>query len=275
MKTLHHAGHTLTELMVGMAISGLLLAGVAQAFFANTQTFAVVSEQSVLQENGRLALQLIGAQLRQTGYVQEISPQHFYDTQLRDEVFPPLSDVEFAGLDFAAGAVVGGLDNAGSANVRDGSDVLVLRYEKTITGEGLFRDCAGTVLDEDFEPNSAIAGFFVDDEFTLRCVRADGQQVQLIDGVEDMQVLYGLDADGLEPVRADVYRTAAELDADDWPRVIAVNVALLARPGESAISPPRDRIVRAYDVNGEVRQFDDSVARTVYNQTFLIRNRSF
>jgi len=280
MKTSKHSGFTLTELMVGMAITGLLMAGVAQAFYANTQTFAVVSEQSVLQENGRLALQLIGNQMLQAGYLKAISPQNFYDAQSREEMFPAQTDVEFSGLNLAPGAIVGGLNNVSITNVRPGSDVLIVRYQKTATGDGVFRDCAGTEITESnadlpADQDTVTVGFFVDAEFTLRCVRADGDRVQLIDGVDDLQVSYGIDADGMEPVRADNYVAASDMTEVDWPHVVAVNVALLARPGASAITPPHDHIVRTYNVNDEVREFDDSVARSVYSQTFLLRNRSF
>jgi len=269
-------GHTLTELMVGLAIAGLLLAGVAQAFFANTQTFAVVSEQSLIQENGRLALQLIGNQLGQAGHIKQLSPQDFYGTEGRSDVFADVAvtQANVSGLHFVTGAYVGGVDDLHVAAAREQSDAFVLRFQRA-TGDTMFHDCAGTLIDDSYAEQAITVGFYVSADHALKCVAANGNDEQLIDGIDDMQVLYGVDADGNAPVRADKYLSAGAMQPDDWRRVVTVSVALLARAGSSAISPPRANIARSYNVNGEVRTPDDNVARTVYSQTFQIRNRVF
>jgi type IV pilus assembly protein PilW len=270
-------GHTLTELMVALAIAGLLLAGVAQAFFANTQTFAVVSEQSQIQENGRLALMLIGNQVGQAGHIQDISPQDFYGTQGRSSLFADaaVDDANISGLHFFAGAFVGGINNLNVADARAQSDAFVLRYQRA-TGDNLFRDCAGKPLDDSYADHTITIGFYISQNFSLKCVDASGDDVDLVDGIDDMQVLYGVDADGNAPVRADKYLSANEMQPDDWRRVVTVSVALLARAGGSAIAPPRENVTRPpYNVNGELRASDDNIARTVYSQTFQIRNRVF
>lgn len=277
---LKQTGHTLVELMIAMAIAGLLMAGVAQAFFANTQTFGVVSEQSMIQENGRLALQVMGTQLAQTGYIREASAQHFYGAEMRADQFPDVANVEVSGLNFHTGAVVAGINNdagseIGSFTVQPGSDVVLLRYQKAAAGT-LFYDCAGESLNVVAgAPDTATVGFFVDSNMALRCIAANGSSEEIIDGVEDLQILYGVDADGADPARADRYKPAVDMTEDDWRRVVAVSVALLVRPGKMAVTPPRTNVARSFTLNDEVRAVDGSVARTVYNQTFQIRNRTF
>jgi type IV pilus assembly protein PilW len=266
--------------MVGLAIAGLLLAGVAQAFFANTQTFGVVSEQSRIQENGRLALQLIGGQLGQAGHIQQLSPQDFYGTEGRSDVFADvdITDADIAGLHFVAGAYVSGVDDVHVAGARQDSDAFVLRYQRAI-GDTVFHDCAGTDLDdgyaEDYGDDAIAVAFYVSSDYVLKCKDAKGDDVELIDGIDDMQVLYGVDADGNAPVRADKYMKARDMQPDDWRRVVTVSVALLARAGTSAVGPPLAKIDRSYEVNGELRTPNDTIARTVYSQTFQIRNRVF
>ena len=117
---MREAGHSLTELMVSLAIAGLILAGVAQAFFSNTQTAGVVSEQSLIQENGRLALQFIGLQVGQTGHIQQLSAQDFYGVEMRRELFNDrdVSEAAVDGLSFAGGAVVAGIDDVNDADAR-------------------------------------------------------------------------------------------------------------------------------------------------------------
>lgn len=276
VKQMREAGHSLVELMVSMAIAGLLLAGVAQAFFSNTQTFGVVSEQSLIQENGRIALQLIGAQVGQSGHIQELSARDFYGSELRADLFNDreVTEAGVAGLNFVNGAVVGGIDDLNVAAAREQSDAFVLRYQRS-SGETLFHDCSGRGLDVGFTDEVITVGFYVDANFALNCIDANGDDVELIDGIDDMQVLYGVDGDGQEPVRADKYMKAADMSDDDWRRVVTLSVALLARPGAMAMTPPRTDVTRSYNLNGEVRTPDDTIARSVYSQTFHIRNRVF
>jgi type IV pilus assembly protein PilW len=270
--------------MVGLAIASLLLAGVAQAFFANTQTFAVVSEQSMMQENGRLALQLMGNQLGQAGHLQHLSPQDFYGTEGRSDVFgdTDVTDANIAGLHLVAGAYVGGVDDLHIANVGEGTDALVLRYQRAV-GDSLFHDCAGVALNDEFTSDAILIGFYVGANSTLKCVHVKHHAFtgkialneEIIEGIDDMQVLYGVDADGNAPVRADKYMKAQQMQPDDWRRVVTVSVALLARAGSAAVTAERAPIARSYEVNDEVRTPTDNIARTVYSQTFQIRNRVF
>lgn len=54
----------------------------------------------------------------------------------------------------------------------------------------------------------------------------DGSSDELIEGVEDMQIEYGVDSDG--DLAADVYSTATTVNnGSDWENVVAVRVALL------------------------------------------------
>ena len=52
-------GFTLIELMIGLAMSSLVILGITQLFVANSQTYNLLSGQSFMQESGRFAIRTI------------------------------------------------------------------------------------------------------------------------------------------------------------------------------------------------------------------------
>lgn len=62
-------GITLIEILVALALSLIILAGVMHIFLNNKQTYRVQEAFARLQENGRFALQFITEDLRMAGYV--------------------------------------------------------------------------------------------------------------------------------------------------------------------------------------------------------------
>ncbi|MBE0586257.1 MAG: PilW family protein [Desulfofustis sp.] len=95
---------------------------------------------------------------------------------------------------------------------------------------------------------------------------------ELVQGVERMQVRYGIDTDNDRQV--DSYVTAAGAAAD-WNQVIAVRVALLL---QSDTDPKLPADTATYDLDGDgVSDYDDPAderrMRRVFKATFALRNR--
>jgi len=61
-------GLTLVEIMISITISLILLAGVAQIFFGNQQTYRVQEASSRIQENGRFAMHFLTKEIRMAGF---------------------------------------------------------------------------------------------------------------------------------------------------------------------------------------------------------------
>ena len=114
-----------------------------------------------------------------------------------------------------------------------------------------------------------------------------GPGTKLVDGVESMQILYGIDTSavvelpGVPPIplwfdRAERYMTAAEVEtAGLWQNVVTVRLSLLMRtvnePGEQA-----DQTVDAktYALAGtQITPVSDQNRRRVFTSTVQIRNR--
>lgn len=99
-----------------------------------------------------------------------------------------------------------------------------------------------------------------------RLGNADPQEI--LQGVENMQILYGIDTSGSRAM--DSYMTAEEVeDAQDWGNVVAVRIdLLLVSPEENLFERPRSVVF-----NGEELKPDDRRLRRVLTTTVAIRNR--
>lgn len=277
------SGHTLVELLVAMGLSLFMMAGVVQVFSSSSHTFAMISEQSLLQENGRVALGFIERQARRAGFMENINADSFSDSTRRNvQIFPLIEAFDNSQVSFAAGAVVTGLDNSSVRGVKDGSDIVHIRYQKS--ERTLFRDCLNTRLHGADE--AVIVSFFVHEDGRLRCRGArhsDGvrRAQDLVEGVEDMQILYGVDIDAELPIKADKFVTAREIDLNpagesEWLYVVSIKIALLVNSGQKRESATRgDGAEREYQLFGENRVFSDGKMRGVFSQSVNFRNRSF
>lgn len=99
-----------------------------------------------------------------------------------------------------------------------------------------------------------------------------GSSEELIEGVEAMRIVYGVDANNDGAV--DVYRTAAGVS--DWSQVRAVRVSLLMASQEDGVATTPQTYTWDTDNDGEL---DDPVTasdrrlRLVFTSTFALRNR--
>ncbi len=67
-KLLSQKGVTLVELLVALAVTGVIMAGVVQVLVDNRMKFRLNNELAYIQENARFALDEMGRELRSSGY---------------------------------------------------------------------------------------------------------------------------------------------------------------------------------------------------------------
>ncbi|WP_372865579.1 PilW family protein [Spongiibacter sp.] len=98
-----------------------------------------------------------------------------------------------------------------------------------------------------------------------------GPAVEIIEGVENMQLSYGLDTDGDRSV--DEYKTADAVT--DWLEVLAVRVELtMVANDESVVGETGDVDAQSvYDSAGNLLDNADGRMRQVFSSVFAIRNR--
>ena len=99
---------------------------------------------------------------------------------------------------------------------------------------------------------------------------AAGTAEELVEGVEGMQILYGIDTNG--DFSTDSYQDASWVEANNhWGDVISAQINLLIRS-------PEDRVAntpQTYNFNGADTLATDRRLRRVFSSTITLRNRTF
>lgn len=249
-------GMTLIEIMIALLIGAFLLGGVMQIFVSSQQTNRMQESLSRLQENGRFALEFISKDIRRAGYW--------------GCLLPSSPDVDIAGTN----------DNtANGDNIDDGTDTLTLIGAFVLVPTGTCGVSVAPALASD--PSSRI--FYKINGSTLQ-QDTNGQNNGLIEGIEDMQILYGVDTDDDDDGNtntsapdgpANYYVSAnniPDLDANgapDWFRVISIRISLLAATLDDNLAAQP----LSYTYNGVTTTPADRRIRRVFNTTVAVRNR--
>jgi type IV pilus assembly protein PilW len=202
-------GFSVVELMVAVAISVFLLAGL----------FSVLQSTHKASDNERLLAQLQDDQrIAMTLFTNVIESAGYYSNALTSgSLLTALpADATFAN----AGQVVAGGTNAQG-------DTITLRYQAD-AGDAAVLTCQGTTLTGATPHTSS---FSVDAKGNLQCSIDGNAPVTLISGVKSMQILYGVGSAITLPNSAgsvDSYLTAAGVNAVPvrWSNVYTVRVTL-------------------------------------------------
>jgi type IV pilus assembly protein PilW len=230
-------GMTLIEIMIALLIGAFLLGGVMQIFVSSQQTNRMQENLSRLQENGRFALEFISKDIRRAGYW--------------GCLLPSSPDVDIAGTN----------DNtANGDNIDDGTDTLTLIGAFVLAPTGTCGVSVAPALASD--PSSRI--FYKINGSTLQ-QDTNGQNNGLIEGIEDMQILYGVDTD--TDGTANYYVSANNVA--NMAQVISIRISLLAATLDDNLA---DQPL-TYSYNGVMTTAADRRIRRVFNTTVAVRNR--
>ena len=257
-------GLTLVELLVALVISSVIAIAAVSALVVSRQGFSTVDAASQLRDNARFATEMLQRFGVQAGF--------------KDVAFAStVSEKDAGGNPVGATPSVGGFSNATISesdpmNVSTartvttalgyGSDILILRYHaaKTDPSSEVFVsdksmiNCFGVPVTNEptgaFDLNANIihVGLGIDGEPGLRCktdVTTAGSQ-ELVRGVENFQVLYGVDgvtagvhATGLRTNVATNYLRADQMGVpadpsnkktnSNWSRVRSIKIGMVIR----------------------------------------------
>ena len=241
-------GLTLVELMIGMTLGVILLIAVGSIYLGSKQTYRVQEDNGRMQEAGRYALEAVGRSLRQAG---------FWNI--------PVNPVAVA-TGFG-GTPITGANGAGTA-----PDTVTVQYDGLV-GD---RDCEGNVLG---------ANAVIQDSFQLDTVNselecdgnADGavDPRPLVSDIEDLQILYGIDADGSGDQAADRYTAAPAT----WAQVVTARACVLVRSANDSLTTTPQRYLNCQGAlnpgiggAGFTTAADRRLRRT-FVATFNLRNR--
>lgn len=107
-----------------------------------------------------------------------------------------------------------------------------------------------------------------------------GTPVELVPGVENMQILYGVDTDGTDKIPNN-FQTASAIAAASWPNVVSIRVGLLTRSDDNSVDTAPTTapvftllgISSADTTNGvTLTTIKDRRLRRTFTETISIRN---
>lgn len=255
-----HAGFTMIELLVALAIGLVLTLVVAQLFLGSRRTFATTDDVSRMQETMRFARQILTRTVHQAGY--RSSPN-------------TKSDFIFA----APNLMIDGTQGAGAA-----PDSITVRYQGNgaagVNDDRIVVNCRGQrVLPGVMSENrfsienvpKVDAGVTVQVPSLVCRTNTDGfaGQYVVVSDVDTMKILYGEDTnfDG----SAD--RFVAKDSVVNIDNVVALRIAMLFRSANIATTTAVN--TATYTLNGQaIPAFNDTRARRDAVFTVGVRNRS-
>lgn len=243
-------GLTVVELLVALVLSLLLLTGVIQVFLASKQTYATNEAMSVLQENGRFALEFLGRGIRMGGYIEPTAQGLGVPLAIQGGACPGLCTENGAG---------------------DASDQLAIAFQPPKDpGTGKRYDCAGNTVDD----GRILVNVFRVHNGSLRCssyeqdpYKAVSQNLELVSGIDRLQVLFGISTQG-DFASANQYVSADRVT--DWGQVRAVRLAVLANSQMPVNPAPPSRPYILLDAAPV--SFDDRLARQIFTTTIQLKN---
>lgn len=265
-------GFGLIELMISLVIGLAVLAALSEVFVAGQSSYSLQDRLGALQENGRYALYFLQRDLRNAGM--------------------PMHDPNVAAID-AANTLDGGGSN---------SDQISIRYRMLVAGTNCLGNNvnAGEVVATTYSIN-VDAGTGVS---RLMCSATNGGAAganapgafapaqPIVDGIENLQLLFGIDAD-VNPNAAgyryaDFYIPANAVTAAQWAqRVVSVRISILAstltpivgdKDAENTTTyvllnaPPVGPLTKNFPFPGGPLK---PVRGRVFTSTVEIRNRTF
>lgn len=250
-------GFSLVELMIALGLGALLLAAVIQFAVSYNTLYQLDDSFHRVQENGRLALDLLARDLRLAGYGG-----------------PGARHIAVMAQRCPAGGQAGiacARDNAGS-----GGDVLTVRYAPPASVDS---DCTGRRLADrnDILVNVySVADLDGDGIRSLYCRGFSTRRrswlsraTPLVDGIDTLQVLYRVSAAGGDRYS---FRSVDRLTAQQIDSASAIQVALLVNSGLSR-GRGRRQLRRYQVVDSPPLTFsDDGHLRRIFRTTVFFHN---
>lgn len=248
-------GFTLVEMMVAMVLSLILSLTVIQVFIGTRVSYRYHKNLVTLQNNARFAVDYMSRSIRMTAY---------QGNSASEWVLGPLVN-DIGGVQ----ALVGTDNDAIASNaIKDGTDSITVVYEGN--ADGYIKDCLGTAIAAGAQATNT---FSISTQNELQCSTDNGlTNTILIDDVESMQLLYGVDTSGDQI--ANQYVTAGNVTDTD--EVVSIRIGLLFSSKDDGLTPVIDqRTYTALDqvVYGPGAYAGDRKFRRYVATTVKLRNR--
>jgi len=296
-KSRNSSGFTIIELLIGLLISLFIIAVSLAYFIASSRTFNVQTNDSVIQENARFALEILSQNIRLAG----LNADNDSGENLTGLFVQAVCESDESGS--ANG------DSGNTACTKDGANNTTDNNSDRIAVDYVLRNPASTCNGSDvtqamLDGNGGsirLANVFwtaqadndLDNQRALYCqsyqvtesialdgtvsidASALGTALPLVDGIERMQLQFGADTndDGI----IESYQSMTNLGAANIANVKAVRLALLINSGIGIDNVANAEVLQARDyalLDAPSETFTDSTLRQIFSTTILIPNGS-
>jgi type IV pilus assembly protein PilW len=286
-------GLTLVELLVALAISAVITIAAVSALIVSRQGFTTVDAASQLRDNARFATDVLQRLGIQTGHS---SIDFAASTRTANDDANPAPQI--FGFNNSTSSATDPLNSAttrtGTSTVGYGSDILILRYQTAepytgaTTSDKSMIDCFGNptaglpINRDDRFANILYVDLDNNSEPALMC-RTDSNFTQqpLVRGVENFQVLYGVDGVTANTqvtatptylatnyLRADQFAVSPDPDGSktkaNWRRVRSIRIGMVIR---GAIGSAQETLVQTYYPFGRAASAASGAAGSALSST--------
>ncbi len=269
-------GFSLIELLVAMTIGLFLLAGIATSYVSSKGSSVKNNEYSVLEDNGRIALEIISQAIEHTGYrpinaYMETHPYILDEVNVKSGTCTDSQESVVKDSIFTSANI--------TADDSDGDTLAVMHFGDN----NVFSDCGGQEMpaacrlaDPDqaqkeisLDASKIYSAFYLSGD-KLLCAGSRGDTPQTVtENIENIQFLYGV-ASNNSTNTVDRYLNAADMTEALWNSVVSIQVAILVRSSTLVNTVSKKQVFTLLDQ--VVTSPDDRYQRAVFTATVRLRN---
>lgn len=267
-------GLSLIELLIAMLIGLFLLIGITTSYLSSKKSSVTRDQVSILQDNGRAALEILTETLQHAGY--------------RSTSLGLLEDAFMINDQPTSTSCGGTINSVVNPNIFPATNIV----NDNATGDSigitylgdneLNTDCAGGLVEAlpaecrvgsgaAAEASEIYNAFFIDNNTaTLQCAGSRSTApVDIAEGVENIQILYGINADDDDSKSVERYVRASDV-GNDWGLVVSIQIAILVRTPLEIKTQAESKTFSLLDE--EVTTNNDRFQRAVFTTSINLRN---
>ena len=243
----YQTGLTLLEIMIALLIGSFLLGGVLQIFIGSQQTYRMQQNLSRLQENGRFAIDFLAHDIRMASYWGCM-------TRVNGDI---------AGTEGASGAPDSITFKGAFILTPTGSCGSPVNVAGSCGAVNCYTDLTSTITYTITTPSATTT--MPTPHLTLYR-NTNNTTNPLIEGIQNMQILYGADTDADGAAN---YYVPAGTGGLNMEKVVSIRISLLAFTLDDNLTTQP----MAYTYNGVTTTPADNRIRRIFNTTIAVRNR--
>ena len=209
IKRQYQTGLSLIELMIGIVLASIIVAGVLYIFNGSRASSLLIEAESKMLDEAQFSMENMNSVIRMAGYTMDPKGGGSESIIINPGAANPVP-----------GDVVQGIEGG------ENPDEITVWYEGN--DDGSVFDCHGETVDEDGATGRGILRsnhYFVEDG-SLNCQRNTGTRQPLIDNVADLQILYGIDTNADPDGAVNIFKTFNEISATERLNIISIMLAL-------------------------------------------------